>query len=406
MPELFYRITCGAYVLLRRLSGRSAQRTDSLVPQRRRTKLIKGVSEGEAVDTWGSFIEASIIPESSESAGLCHAGYVGDGYDCWCLPSWIWTNAATVRMLCCIGKIDKAKQMGEKLIELQQDCGGWIVRNDYASDGAHPMLAPNDSAYIANNAMLTLYQVTGDDRYLVSAERCAQWIQETAREDGMVYLGLDMRTGAWNKRNNIVDTGFTAGLFARLYEITQKEEYLTFLKRFVEAFIHLFYNTAIKGFATSLYNDKQIGGMFGRGQAWALEGLIPAYRVLKDYNLKMIIDDLVLELIKRQHMNGGWAYNLTREYLGEDCKAVSVIAKDLMDWYAISSLPEIKQAAEKALLWCCKNTVAIGEARGGIFSFCMEGAIVQYLNTSTAFVYASAYAIELFFLLERKAGIQ
>ena len=145
--------------------------------------------------------------------------------------------------------------------------------------------------------------------------------------------------------------------------------------------------------------------MFGRGQAWALEGLIPAYHILQDNGLKAIIDDLVLELVKRQHKNGGWAYNLTREFLGEDPKAVSVIAKDLMDWYAVSPRPEIKRAAEKALQWCCNNTVKEGESKGGIFSFCMEGAIVQFLNTSTAFVYASAYAIELHSLFANTSTI-
>ena len=36
-----------------------------------------------------------------------------------------------------------------------------------------------------------------------------------------------------------------------------------------------------------------------------------------------------------------------------------------------------------------------GVAKGGIFSYSVEGAIVQSLYTSCAFVYSSAYAIEL-----------
>ena len=42
------------------------------------------------------------------------------------------------------------------------------------------------------------------------------------------------------------------------------------------------------------------------------------------------------------------------------------------------------------------NTVSDeSEAEGGIFSYCMEGAVVHHLYTSTAFVYSSAYAIEM-----------
>ena len=109
----------------------------------------------------------------------------------------------------------------------------------------------------------------------------------------------------------------------------------------------------------------------------------------------MVIDATIDNLIKVQCKNGGWAYNLTKPLMGEDCKAVSVIAKDMMEWYAFTKDMRIRRSAERALDWCCKHTAIEGEAKGGIFSFCMEGAIVQNLYTSCAFVYASAYAIEL-----------
>ena len=144
------------------------------------------------------------------------------------------------------------------------------------------------------------------------------------------------------------------------------------------------------------------GGAFGRGQGWALEGLIPAYHVLKDEQLKKVIDDTVATLLKLQLKNGGWSYNLFKPMMGEDCKAVPVIAKCLLDWYRIGSKDErLIEATEKALFWCGNHTVANEEAAGGIFSYTIEGAVVHHMYTNTAFVYGSSYALEVNEMLKK-----
>ena len=347
-----------------------------------------GCNPNEAAIAWKEFIQASAIPEGYKNEGLSYAGYI-DGLG-WCLPSWIWTNAALVR-----SGFGDFRMIAGKLLELQQGCGGWIVRNDYGATDVVPVLAPNDSSYIANNAMLTMYRTTKDEKYLNSAIRCAEWIMSVARLDGMVPVGYDMRKGLWQK-HNIVDTGFTAALFANLFDITADARYRAFLVRFVDAYVRLFYNPTIGGFATSLDgNDRQLGGQFARGQAWALEGLLPAYKVLKEDRILSVIDQTVNSLLRKQRKDGGWAYNLTRPLMGEDCKGIPVIAKALLDWNAIAPDERLVESARRALTWCDAHTCHSGPARGGIFSFCMEGAVVHHLYTSTAFVYASAYALEV-----------
>lgn len=354
-----------------------------------------GVKEAEGVDYWSYFIESSLIPSGTEHTGTLYAGYIAERKE-WCLPSWIWTNAAVVRTFCKICRIEEAMELANKLSSQQQECGGWIVRNDYDKKGAIPMLAPNDSAYIANNAFVELYLATKDEQYLQIAKRCADWIIDTSRQDGMVYVGYNMRDHKWDKNCVIVDVGFTAGLFARLFEITNDERYFNYLRSFTDRFIDLFYIPSSNGFCTSINKDDyQQGGMFGRGQAWALEGLIPAYNVLKDDRIKLVIENTINKLIRVQCANGGWPYNFSHPLMGEDCKGVPVIAKVMMEWYSITSDERIVKCAEKAIKWCRKRTANDGNAKGGIFSFCMEGAIVQNLYTSSAFVYASAYAIEL-----------
>ena len=398
MNEFTYRLYCFIHSKAKRLLRRSRLSEGGIFTL---AHVPKGVSKEGASELWQAFIEGSKIEESKEFKDFLYAGYIEESQK-WCLSSWIWTNAAIIRAYCSINEVEKAKKLASKLATKQQDCGGWIVRNDYDKKGVKPMLAPNDSAYIANNAFIELYLITKEVNYLEIAQRCAEWIIETSRSDGLVYTGFNVRDYEWDKECIIVDTGFTAGLFARLYNITSDNKYKVFLEKFVKRYIDLFYISANKGFCTSIgRNDKHQGGMFGRGQAWALEGLIPAYRILKDNYIKEVIESTINNLIHVQCTNGGWPYNFSHPLMGEDCKAVSVIAKNMMEWYAIVNDERIKESALKALDWCRKHTNIEGEAKGGIFSFCLEGAVVHDLYTSCAFVYASAYAIELNHMLKK-----
>lgn len=363
--------------------------------KKNKSKLAFELDLISAPISWENFIESAIIPEGYKYSGLYQTGYVSNNINQWCLPSWIWTNAAIVRLYSNQGKVAKAQTIGNILLGNQLDCGGWIVRNDYDENGAIPVLAPNDSAYIANNAFLELYKVTNKLEYLESAIKCADWVMETSRDDGLVWTGYDYKNKKWLKEHIIVDTGFTAALFANLFEITSESKYKVFLEKFVKQYVNLFYNPVKKGFCTSLnkYNQ-QSGGMFARGQAWALEGLIPTYKVLKSKEIEIIIDETVANLISKQANNGGWSYNFSKPLLGQDCKGVAVIAKNLLDWHQLKPSKEIVSSATKAQKWCIEHTSSKGESQGGIFSFCMEGAVVHSFYTSTALVYSSSYALE------------
>lgn len=350
----------------------------------------------EAHTYWKQFIERSVIPAGYRNGGLHYAGYIRE-CSAWCLPSWIWTNAAIVRYYCSVNEVDKAEVLGNLILSQQQECGGWIVRNDYTKDGVTPQLAPNDSCYIALNCCMELYKATNEDRYLDSAVRCADWcINNGARPDGLVYFGFDTRKHEWVKDRNIVDTGFTAGLFARLYEETGEEKYREFLEKFVVAYIKVFYMPEHKCFATAIDgSDHQKGGAFGRGQAWALEGLIPAYKVLRSEPVERVVNDTISTLLSYQLKNGGWSYNLLKPLMGEDCKATSLIAKSIMEWNKVRPDKQYEESARKAISWCIDHTETKGEAAGGIFSYTIEGAVVHDMYTSTAFVYGSSYALEV-----------
>lgn len=226
MKELKYRLYCLLHHIAKKMLGKSSLTAGKII---RFSSFSMGVKLENAVETWNVFIYTS-LQNTGKYCGLLHAGFIAENRE-WCLPSWIWTNSATVRELCFIGKLDQAKILANKLADYQQECGGWIVRNDYDKKGAIPMLAPNDSAYIANNCFLSVYEKTNDSRYINIARKCADWIIETVRLDGMVYTGYNIRDNKWDKNCVIVDVGFTAGLFARLVEFTNEEKYLKFLKK-------------------------------------------------------------------------------------------------------------------------------------------------------------------------------
>lgn len=398
MSDIKYRLYAFVHYSVKALLGRRTLKGQHIFdfPNRHLGADVRGVE-----DLWRQFTDDSVITGDDEFNGMHYAGYILEAGK-WCLPSWIWTNAAIIRVLASDGRIDLAKKKGALLASRQLDCGGWIVRNDYDSNGAIPMLAPNDSAYIANNAFLTLYKSTHDVSYLGIAEKCAAWIMETSRKDYMVYTGYNLRDGLWDKRNIIVDVGFTGGLFANLYMLTGKKVYRDFLLRFSNRYIELFYNPAFKGFATSIdCNNQQQGGFFGRGQAWALEGLIPAYKATGSPVIKEVIEHVVNTLVRLQNLDGSWSYNLSRRNLGNDCKGVPVIAKALADWYEITGDCRLIESVSRAYGWCCRHTCQSGEATGGIFSFCTEGGVVKDLYASCAFVYSAAYALELHAFLSK-----
>lgn len=230
----------------------------------------------------------------------------------------------------------------------------------------------------------------------------------SARPDGMVYFGYDDIRNKWETDHNIVDVGFTAGLFAELYSITKDNRYLSYLKKFTDAYIRLFYDPELKWFLSSLGNDdKARGSGFSRGQAWALEGLIPAYCVLKDTTIKKIIEDTISSVIAIQNADGSWANDVGQPDLGADCKGTPIVAYSLQKWLLLN--PDIQAklhnriqtSVDKAMKWCVCHTIKNGLGAGGIFSYCYVGAIVHHRCTSTAFVYSSAYALELFNMLNQ-----
>jgi len=344
------------------------------------------------------FIYHAKIPQPWRNAGLYYAGYSLDQQQ-YILPSWIWTNGIVVEYLAKYGQTSDALDLANRLLDLQLDSGGWVVRYDYTDLklGVSPVVAPNDSAHCADHGLLTAYEVSGDAKYLLAAEKCAIWIMNDGHDDGLILHGYNVMKNQWETGFNIVDIGFSAGLFCSLYKYTGKKDYLDFAGRFLSRYIELFYR-GDGVFATSLKDNVRFGkGIFARGLSWALEGMIPYYELTNDPSIGKIVDDTVKFLLNNQCRNGGWRYNLRSDpvgwFSGYDNKGVPVIAASLDRWKKNRSqqAAQLDGAVRAAIEWSLRQARKESPGRGGVFSCNFEGAVIHSPNTSVAFVYSNCY---------------
>ena len=102
--ELLYRLYGFLHCLAKVVLGRKPKSSLKLTFPRRR----HAVEAGDHPALWRGFVEASRIEES----GTLYAGYIAEE-ERWCLASWIWTNAAVVRMYVAVGEIEKAVALAD-----------------------------------------------------------------------------------------------------------------------------------------------------------------------------------------------------------------------------------------------------------------------------------------------------
>lgn len=347
-------------------------------------------------ETWWDLIFNSKVPNGYLNTGLYQTAFCLEK-KVPVLSSWIWTSAAIGRLTYEYNYNEYCIEIADIFISLQKEDGGWIVRNDQDYKNILPAYAPNDSSYIARHSLLNAFKLTKDLKYLIAAEECANWVIDNTNKFGLVP------TNIYNvDQNMIVDIGFTMSLFSELYVITKDKKYFYYLQNFSDVFIDYFYDDQLNLFSTSIDNfGNKAGGYFSRGQAWALEGLIDAYKVIRSEKLFKVIESNINELVDRQNKDGGWNYNFSRQFLGIDNKGIAIIGNVIADWFQYTTpdnRAELIKAATKALKWCKLHTKKTGVFKGAIFGFCFEGAITKFFCTETAFLYSNAYAL----LLEKK----
>ena len=326
------------------------------------------------------------------------------------LNSWVWTSGIVIKLLCkdyeetskehCL---NLALKSGEYFLKNQVknglNEGAFMVRWDISKDspiGIIPWLAPNDSAFLAANGLMSLYYTTKEEKYLDASIKVGEWIiREGMERDGHLYLGFRLDYNKWEKSKLYVDAGFTATLFEELFKASGNKKWADVLKLFIDDFINKLYVEKGYFYKTWEKSNKIEKNIFARGQAWALDGLLSAYSVLKNKKYLDIILTIAKYLIKNQNKNGSWHYLINFKFSGECAKATPIIAYHLLRIYEILPDYSIIFAVKKALNWCYNhqylNNISDENTAGGIHSQTLEGAITSIRDVDTIFTYSVAY---------------
>lgn len=352
----------------------------------------------EARKLWISFVEHAQIPAGWRNAGFYHCCF-DLSVNHWSAPDWLWTNSALVPHFLRLGRSEDARKLSEGLLSRQLPDGGWRVRDGRDARGVYGIVGPNDAAYLCDHGMLAWYEHSGDERFLTASLRCADWIMHRASSGNLPYFGWNLRDGKWMTHANIVDIGFTSGLFCHLYRLLKKEEHLEFSARFLKAYVRAFYQGGGR-FATALdASGRQRGtGLFMRGQAWALEGLLPFCEIERDPELLDVTRDTVRNVLRLQRRGGSWLHQWRPYGLqilsGDDSKGTPVLAAALRRSRGLMPEAEhavLERAVDKAIDWCVRHTASDGAGAGGVFSWNPEGSLGFNGNVSAACIYSNAY---------------
>lgn len=318
------------------------------------------------------------------------------------LNSWIWGSGIVIRALLARWRDtgnenlrDHAEMSGKKLLDLQDDDGGFVVRWDYPRDtesGIERWRAPNDSAFLASNGLIHLYRVTNNSEYLRASIEVGQWILENAlADDGKLAVG--QCDGNWDFSWLYVDAGFVIGLFRKLYEETGDPRWKSGGKRFFSWYVeHMFVEEDGLFIKTWRARGDNQYEKYARGQGWALDGMIDASILLNDRSAEAIAVKLADTLVEHQRGDGGWNYLLDEPSSGVENKGTPVIAYHLARLGEQMNESKYTAAALRAIRWCEANQQLQFEAGyGGISSWSREGNIVGDRQATTAFGYANAY---------------
>jgi len=326
------------------------------------------------------------------------------------LNSWVWCSAVAVRALLTQRSrtgdeslYEIAVQVGEALRKRQLTTGPnagavevrWdLDRSRARSYGIVRWLAPNDTAFIAAEAFLPLYEATGDPGYLQAARRVAAWIRDQGtHQSGRLRVGCDATTGKWDDSWLYVDSMFVAGLFAGLAAVDPDGGWSAVLQSTLDDAVRRF--SLPNGLFAKTWRSRgeRDTAKWARGQAWALLGLLDAYGAVPRKRWLDRAIQCANALLDAQNSNGSWYYIMDDPSSGECAKATPILAYSMARLFKATGSSDYWQAARRALRWCQTQIYdgADPYARGGVTSHTTEGCIVGARDVNCAFLYSAAY---------------
>jgi len=360
------------------------------------------------------FIFNSKISGKNMNNGLYYACYDATNRT-FRLASWIWCSAIVVKAILDTEwlypdsqndiLIEQANLIGNRFLELWNASkttadGGLVIRWDVSKTseiGFIPWRAPNDVSIIASYCFIPLYQRFGNVEFLDAAIEIGHWIVKKGMcRNGRLFVGYRDDLNEWDKTWLYVDAGFTTKLFASLFKLTKQQLWSEALNKFNDWF---FLNFSRDDGLFHTFWPKRFwqprNHIFSRGQAWVLDGILSSYEVNPEKKYVDIAYRCCKRLAEMQSSDGSWPYLLHNPASGACNKGTPILAYHFLRLYQLKPHKWLLDSADKALTWC--QTVMSKDIQaplyGGIFSLNTEGSITGSANTSTAFVYSSAYYI-------------
>lgn len=363
------------------------------------------------------FIQSSVVRDSmSPFFGGLHTFFDFEA-DTFRMPHWIWSWGPSIKLLLACSRLDRfpvaerkrcartAEMIGHASLRFQEARPGHrtdrlgTVRWDpvcAASGYREYITGGSDANFLSGLGWIPLYEATGNDAYLRAAERLAEKTLELVEEFGVPPQDWDVRANDWTE-HTLDESGFGVEGFEALYRVTHDLRYRAGGKAYIDAHIQRFERPDGLWERKWLWRKQAAKEtqFMTRGQGWALEGLISAFRLTGDSVYLEKACRLADVVLSHQQAQGFWffIFNDQEGRAGIGDKATALFAYLLSELFILTGDAKYKAAAAHAVRWfsasLCRDQNSPGFGSCPVRSH--QSAVVYRRYFPCSCVYASAF---------------
>ncbi|MCB1120793.1 MAG: glycoside hydrolase family 88 protein [Verrucomicrobiae bacterium] len=237
-----------------------------------------------------------------------------------------------------------------------------------------------DSLFLAGWAWLPLYERFGEKRYLDLTRQLVLASDEVMDGFEVIPHSYYVDSRDWTPQT-IDECGFGMEGYAEAYRTTRDPLFRTVGQRFLKQHIDLFEQP--NGGWARRYN--RLTGEFtyktshARGQGWAMEGLLAAYRLMSTAKNLERCRNMADNFVEHQREGGYWTFEYDQPVseAGISEKGTALWSWLLYQTYNYTKDAKYLDSARKALNWCLENRYAgpDEEARGSIIGTTNQSAV-------------------------------